>query len=645
MKEPHEQRRLPIGAEPVASGGVDFRLWAPKRQSVEVIFEGQAAPSLKLAREKDGYFSGFSPEARTGHLYRVRLENAPHLYPDPASRYQPEGPHGPSQVVDPMTYKWGDGDWPGITPANQVLYELHIGTFTKEGMFAAAMGELPYLAELGVTCVEMMPVAEFQGRWGWGYDGVDLFAPFHHYGTSDDLRAFVDRAHGLKLGVILDVVYNHLGPDGNYLHEFSEAYFTSKHKNDWGASLNFDDKDSGPVREFFIANARHWIAEYHFDGFRFDATQAIIDSSPAHILSDICRAARSAAGGRSIYLITENEPQHSQIVRKPEEGGHGLDALWNDDFHHSARVALVGRREAYYTDYRASPQEFISSAKYGYLYQGQRYAWQKQRRGTPALDLSPTAFVNYIQNHDQVANSARGLRAHQVSQPGDYKAMTALLLLLPQTPLLFQGQEFAASTTFHYFADHNAELNKLICRGRARELAQFPSIATPQVQACLLDPGSRETFDRSKLRLDERGRPFHAQMLAMHRDLLRLRRSEAVFRRVQRRGDLDGAVMGPEAFLLRFFAEKHEDDRLLLVNFGVDLTLEIAPEPLLAPPAGKRWAIQWSSENAEYGGCGTPALDTELEGWMILGHCATLLRPLPLERAIVETRHRKPGQE
>jgi maltooligosyltrehalose trehalohydrolase len=445
------RRHFPIGAE-VVPEGIHFRVWAPGRKSVEVVFEGGLAPQ-PLQAEENGYFSGFAEGASAGALYRFRLDGSENPLPDPASRFQPEGPHGPSQVVDPAAYRWNDQHWPGVKLPGQVLYEMHVGTFTREGTWPAAAGELPELAATGITVIEMMPVADFPGRFGWGYDGVNLFAPTRLYGTPDDLRDFVDRAHQAGIGVILDVVYNHLGPDGNYLKEFSPDYFTSRYENEWGEALNFDGENCGPVREFFLANAAYWIQEFHFDGLRLDATQQIFDSSPRHIIGEISRTVKRAGGKRSTILVAENEPQETDLVRK-----QGLDALWNDDFHHTATVALTSRSEAYYSDYCGTPQEFISAAKYGYLYQGQRYKWQKKRRGTPALDLEPAVFVNFFENHDQVANSARGKRIWQSTSPGRFRAMTALLLLMPSTPMLFQGQEFSASAPFVYFADHKPEL-------------------------------------------------------------------------------------------------------------------------------------------------------------------------------------------
>jgi len=633
------QRRLPIGAEAV-EGGVHFRVWAPDRTNVEVVFTdsgGDWRRGTALSMEDDGYFSGLIEGVGAGALYRFRLDGGD-LYPDPVSRFQPEGPHGPSCIVDPASYAWKDGGWKGVRPEEVVLYEMHIGAFTREGTWAAAERELPELARLGITCLEVMPVAEFPGAFGWGYDGVDFFAPSRLYGTPDDFRRFVDRAHEVGLGVILDVVYNHFGPDGNYLKQFSDRYFTDRYTNDWGEAINFEE-DAGPVREFFVANAGYWIAEYHLDGLRLDATQDVKDASPEHILAAVARAVREAGealapgGHRSTYVIAENEPQHVRLVKPPERGGYGLDALWNDDFHHTAMVALTGRKEAYYTDYCGTPQELISALKYGYLYQGQRYSWQEKRRGTPGLRLPPTAFVTFLQNHDQVANSARGERVNTQTSPGAFRAMTALLLLAPSTPMLFMGQEFCATAPFLFFADHQPELAQAIRKGRAEFLSQFPSLASRELAAGIPDPADPETFQRCKLDFGER--EAHAAGYALHEDLLRLRREIPAFRARDRGGirSLDGAVLGPSAFVLRFFgpAGNDEEDRLLLINLGHDLQLVPAPEPLLAPPEDRRWEVEWSSESPRYGGVGAPPAEDEDGGWLIPGHAATVLRPAPLQ--------------
>ncbi len=390
--------------------------------------------------------------------------------------------------------------------------------------------------------------------------------------------------------------------------------------------MNFDGPHCGPVREFILANAAYWIREFHLDGLRIDATQQIFDSSPEHIVAAVARTAREAAAPRSVYVIGENEPQQVRFVLPPERDGHGLDALWNDDFHHSALVALTGRADAYYSDYRGAPQEFIAAAKWGFLYQGQFYSWQKKRRGTPSFRASPSQFVNYIQNHDQVANSGSGGRCHTLTSPSRYRALTALFLLLPQTPMLFQGQEFAASAPFFYFADQKEEIARMISKGRAQFLSQFRLLATPEMQARLPDPSDPMTFVRCKL--DQRERRTHSQEYDLHRDLLRFRRDEAAFAR-QERGAVDGEVLGAEAFVLRFFGERDDDDRLLIVNLGRDVHVHPTPQPLLAPPENTLWALFWTSEDPRYGGWGTPPPETE-HNWRIQGEAAVILKPQPV---------------
>lgn len=610
-------RRYPIGAE-VTADGAHFRVWAPKRRRVEVVLD---CGGVELEREDAGYFSGLVQGVHEGARYRYRLDGEG-PFPDPASRFQPEGPHGPSQVVDPRQFQWSDDAWRGVPLEGQVIYEMHIGTFTPEGTWDAARRQVAELASAGITVLEVMPVADFPGRFGWGYDGVGLFAPVALYGQPDDFRRFVDEAHRARLGVILDVVYNHIGPDGNYLKQFSDDYFTDRYQNEWGEAVNYDGPNSEGVREWVVSNAAYWADEYHLDGLRLDATQQIFDASRENIQTSLANAMRAAARGRDVIFIAENESQQTKLARPPSQGGYGLDALWNDDFHHSAVVAVTGRNEAYYTDYLGKPQELISAIKYGYLFQGQRYKWQAKRRGTPALDLAPAHFINYIENHDQLANSGRGDRLHQITSPGRLRAVTALLLLAPGTPMLFQGQEFGASTPFFFFADHNPGLRPLVQEGRLQFLAQFRSLAQPEMRSCCPDPGDRKTFERCKLDFSEREK--HAGTYRLHRDLLRLRVENPVFR-TQRRGGVDGAVLADEALLLRYFGEGG-DDRLLLVNFGRDLWLDPAPEPLLAPPEERVWEVQWSSEAPEYGGCGTAPLESS-DNWRIAGHAAVVMRP------------------
>ena len=606
-------RRLPVGAEFDRLDATHFRVWAPDHPRASVVIHdahGGVVDEHPLVRNDDGYFSARVQGVTAGALYRYRVGDERDGLPDPASRYQPLGPEGPSQVVDPEAFRWTDSGWPGIRLEHQAFYEMHIGTFTAEGTWRAAASRLTELAHIGITCIEMMPVADFAGRYGWGYDGVNLFAPTRLYGTPDDLRFFVDTAHRLGLGVILDVVYNHFGPSGNYIGRFSRRYFSSRYANEWGDPLNFDD-DAAGVRELTVANAAYWIREFHMDGLRLDATHQIFDSSSRYIVAEITAAARAAAGDRSVLVVGENEPQDSRLLKPESEGGSGLDALWNDDFHHTAVVALTGRREAYYTDYAGSPQEFISAAKYGFLYQGQRYSWQKRRRGRPTRQLSPRRFITFLENHDQVANApgGRGERLSRLSNPAAYRAMTALWLLSPGTPMFFQGQERGDDRPFLYFADHHDTLGDAVRRGRAELIGQFRSAATRNLIEELPAPNGR-IFERCRANAHDQG--SRAELVNLHRDLLRLRREDAVLRDGAER-PFDGAILSSHAFLLRWWGKdgdestpgsdtSHADDRLVIVNLGVDLRLNPAPEPLLAPPDGATWQILWSSEDPRYGG-------------------------------------------
>ena len=628
-------RRLPIGAEFVASGsaehrGVHFRVWAPKRKRVEVALGSSSQATresppgefrfIELQAESGGYFSTLVDGLAIGTRYGYRLDGGDRIFPDPASRYQPDGPAELSQVVDPRAFAWTDSAWAGLSPLGQVIYEMHVGTFTKEGTWAAAARELAELKAAGITTIEMMPVADFPGRRGWGYDGVSMFAATRLYGEPDDLRRFIDEAHRVGLGVILDVVYNHLGNFDNYVGEYTDYFYTKKYANEWAAALAFDEPTSGPVREFFVANGRYWIEEFHFDGYRFDATQSVFDDSPTHILGEVTEAAKKAAGERSLYFCAENEQQEARQARKVSDGGNGMNALWNDDFHHAAMVRLFGKNPAYYSDYAGTANEFVAAVKHGFLYQGQRSRWQRASRGTPTTGFPATAFVTFLQNHDQVANSGDGERAHKHTSPGRYRAMTALWLLAPQTPLFFQGQEFGASSPFLFFCDYDGEPGRLVREGRANFLKQFPDLETPEAQALLADPNAVETYDRCKLDLSEREE--NAKLYDLHKDLLKLRREEPVFAR-QRSDLLDCAVVNEECFLIRFW--NAGEDRLVIVNFGCELLFAPGPEPLLAPPADKGWALLWSSESPRYGGGSTPPLETD-QGWSIPGEATVVLR-------------------
>ena len=647
---PRWRRSLPVGAEVVREGasptpeGVHFRVWAPAARSVEVVLEGPSqsgAFPLEPEAGARGHFSGLVRHAGPGLLYRYRLAHLEELVPDPASRFQPDGPFGPSQVVDPADFSWTDGDWRGIEPHRHVFYEMHVGTFTAEGTWSAAADALDHLAELGVTTIELLPVADFPGRFGWGYDGVNLFAPTRLYGSPDQMRAFVDRAHALGLAVVLDVVYNHLGPRGNFLFRLAPTSRSEHHASEWGDTLDFDSEDAGPVREMVTANAAYWIDEFHLDGLRLDAVQAIQDDSPEHVVAAIQRRARAAAPGRRIMITGENEPQQEIALRSPDEGGYGLDALWNDDFHHSARVAATGVVEAYFHGYSGAPQELVSAVKRGFLYQGQMYGWQRNPRGTPALDLAPARFVHYLQNHDQVANTGSGDRLHRLTSPGRLRALTSLLLLSPNIPLLFQGQEMASSRPWHYFADHDGDLGQSVVRGRGDFMSQFASLRTGEGRASLPDPTDRQTPLACVLDLAERERAGHREVFALHRDLLRLRRDNPVFTD-QRPGSRDGAVLGREAFAIRLFGADPQLDRLLLVNLGRLLRLRSPAEPLLAPPLDCTWELEWSSDDPRYGGHGTPPTVTRA-GYWLPAHAAVLLAPAPGTSLRIEPEH--PGRD
>ncbi len=622
-------RRLHVGGE-LAADGAHFRVWAPPRHAVEVIIEGGAAAGVHpLARGNEGYFEGFVAGAAAGDRYRYRLDGQSPV-PDPVSRFQPDGPHGASELVDPSGFRWTDQQWHGPDPETAVLYEMHVGTFTTAGTWRAAAEHLPYLAGLGITIIELMPIAEFGGDFGWGYDGVDLFAPYHHYGRPDELRAFVDQAHRLGIGVVLDVVYNHIGPDGNFLGRFSDGYVGGR-RSEWGDAPNYDGEQCAAVRALVESNAEYWIAEYHFDGLRLDATQQIFDDSPEHIVRAIVRRAHAGASGRRLLICAENEPQQVAMLAPQSDGGGGCDALWNDDFHHSARVAATGRREAYYSDFLGSPQELLSALKFGFLFQGQRCGWQEQPRGSATVGLSPRRFVHFLENHDQVANSLHGRHLHQLTSPARLRALTALLLLGPQIPLILQGQEFAASARFCYFAGHRGELASAVRDGRRAFLAQFPSIATAERTEVADDPTDPALFAACRLDHSERERPGHAQWLALFGDLLQYRRSDRTIADCHRHG-VDGAVLGDATFVLRLFAEHSADDRLLLVNLGADLRRDGIAEPLLAPPAGRQWRLRWSSESPRYGGSGTMPIDPG-RGWHLSAESAALLVAEPVATA------------
>ncbi|MBV9169654.1 MAG: malto-oligosyltrehalose trehalohydrolase [Chloroflexi bacterium] len=539
--------QMDMGATP-SDGSTVFRVWAPAATSVDVVVDGTPNP---MQRERDGLWCASVRDATPESSYRFRLNGAD-AFPDPYSRSQPDGVHGPSQVVDPRAFEWHDSGWRGLDIDGLVIYQCHVGTATPEGTFDALIGQLPRLKALGVTAVEPLPVAEFPGARNWGYDGVDLFAPAHVYGGPDGFKRLIDAAHAEGLGIILDVVYNHFGPDGNYLRQFSPDYFTNRYSTPWGDAINYDGQNSEYVRRFVLDNARYWLTEYHADGLRLDATHAIYDSSKTHILTELSEAARTSVN-KSIVLIAETHENDVRYFQPTMQGGFGMDAVWADEFHHILRRHLAGDHEAYFARYSGTLQELAECINRGWIH------------GTDASHEAPPRFVYVIQNHDQVGNRAMGERLHHQIDMERYRAAATLLLFLPYTPMLFMGQEFAASSPFQYFTDHNPELGKLVTAGRRKEFAGFSAFANPARREQIPDPQAESTFLRSKLALDEASAPPGADVAELYRALLRLRHEDEVLRD-QSREHTEARALDDEVLAVRRWHDGQE--RLLLVNFG-----------------------------------------------------------------------------
>jgi maltooligosyltrehalose trehalohydrolase len=533
-----------------ADGVTTFTVWAPEREAVDLIVEDGAGSALSvrpLQRDERGYWSGAFRDIGAGARYRYRLDRAEdRTFPDPASRFQPLGVHGPSQVVDPATFEWTDAAWRVDPLERLVIYELHVGTFTPAGTFAAAIERLPHLARLGVTAIELMPIADFAGDYNWGYDGVALFAPARCYGTPDSLRRLVDAAHRHGLAVILDVVYNHFGPDGAYATVFSPHYFSDRHRSPWGRGINFDGPHSAEVRRFFIENARQWIRDYHVDGLRLDATHAIVDESTPHFLAELTSALR-ADTGRDVILTAEDHRNLAQMMMPVGSGGWGLDAVWADDFHHQVRVHTARDRDGYYADFSGTTHDIAETLTQGWFFRGQYSSHLDQARGTDPSPLDPPRFVICIQNHDQVGNRVDGSRLHHDIDPAAFRALSALLLLAPHTPLLFMGQEWATTSPFQFFTDHHDELGRQITKGRRAEFASFEAFGDDEVP----DPQARETFERSHVNWDELSAMPHAGILRLYERLLDLRRSHPAMRAHDRRSFAVRAVDGHTLWLRR----------------------------------------------------------------------------------------------
>jgi len=522
---------LPFGAQ-VTESGVRFRVWAPGAADIAVALETPAGDRvLPFARRDGGWFELETREAQPGTRYRFQLGDGFRV-PDPASRFQPAGVHAASQVVNPKAYAWQNGAWRGRPWEETVLYEAHLGCFSPEGSFDGARRRLDHLVGLGVTALELMPIAAFEGRRNWGYDGVLPFAPAAAYGTPDQLKQLIDEAHGRNLMMFLDVVYNHFGPSGNYLGRYAGGFFTDRHRTPWGDAINFDGADSRPVRDFFIYNALYWLEEFRFDGLRLDAVHAIRDDSRPDILEEIATTVRARLGGeRRVHLVLENDNNAARYLARDKAGGiRHYTAQWNDDFHHAAHVAATGEKWGYYQDYVAStPAALARALAEGFVYQGETSAFrQGRRRGEPSAHLPPTAFVAFLQNHDQVGNRAFGERLATLMTKPPCRMLTAILLLAPQIPMLFMGEEWGAQSPFLFFCDFAGELAAAVREGRRREFSHLPAFRDHLMQARIPDPNAAETFDRSRLDWAEPERPDGRECLAFVRRLLALRREAIV---------------------------------------------------------------------------------------------------------------------
>jgi len=520
---------MPFGAEYLGDERTRFRIWAPAVQRLALeLRSGGAERTLAMTRTPAGWFECIA-DAAPGAAYRYRLPGG-QAVPDPASRYSPEDVHGHAEVVDPAQYEWRDGAWRGRPWHETVIYEMHVGTTTAEGTYAALERKLAGLAALGVTALQLMPLADFPGARNWGYDGVLPYAPDASYGTPDELKRFIDTAHTLGLMVFIDVVYNHFGPEGNYLALYAPQFFTGRHHTPWGAAINYDDSDSQTVRDFFIHNALYWLEEFHVDGLRLDAVHAILDDSPRHFLVELAERVRNGPGReRHVHLVLENDANRAALLERGADGrARWYDAQWNDDWHHCFHVLLTGERDGYYADYAQDTTQLLARClAEGYVYQGQHSAHRNGRtRGEPSGQLPPTAFISFLQNHDQVGNRAHGERIARLARPEALRAAVCAWLLTPQIPLLFMGEELGTDTPFLFFCDFHDDLARAVRDGRRNEFAGFANFASEEDRARIPDPGAQETFQRSKLQ--QAGDAAHREWHALYARLLSLRRQHVM---------------------------------------------------------------------------------------------------------------------
>lgn len=526
MKRRHD---MPFGAALQDDGSVRFRLWAPSVKRVNLKLGLGGAGKLIPMKEADGgWFEVTTNEARPGTRYMYVIdENL--AVPDPASRDQAGDVHGWSIVVDPHAFDWRDDEWRGRPWHEAVLYELHVGTFTRSGRYYGVAQCLDELIDLGVTAIELMPLAEAPGRHNWGYDGVYLFAPDSAYGQPDDLKLLIETAHRRGLMVFIDVVYNHFGPDGNYLSAYAKPFFTETHHTPWGAAINYDADQNAVVRDFMVHNALYWLEEYNADGLRLDAVHAIIDTSRPHILNDIASAVHKRLAGRHVHLVLENDDNAAWLLRKDGSEPASFDAQWNDDIHHALHAAITGQTDGYYSDYKDPIRHLGRALTEGFAYQGEPSPHRDgKKRGEPSADWPPTRFISFLQNHDQVGNTATGTRIHHLAPLEAVRAGAALYLLAPSPPLIFMGEEWAASTPFLFFCDFGGSLAEAVRESRRSEFKRFAEFHDAKARERIPDPNALSTFLKSRLDWSERERSPHRDMLAFYTGLLAIRRREIV---------------------------------------------------------------------------------------------------------------------
>jgi malto-oligosyltrehalose trehalohydrolase len=596
---------MPFGAQALASGGVRFRLWAPRQSHVEISIEGYGR-ALSMAPMGDGWHELETDRAAAGSMYQFVIEGI--RVPDPASRFQPRDVHGPSEVINPAAYAWRDAGWKGRPWHEAVLYELHIGAFTPQGTFLAAIDKLDHLARTGITAIELMPLADFAGNRNWGYDGVLLYAPESSYGRPEDLKELVDAAHERGLMVFLDVVYNHFGPDGNYLPLYAPQFFTSRHKTPWGDAVNYDGRSSAEVREFMIQNALYWLKEYHLDGLRLDAVHAIIDDSPKDLLAELAERVRTAFTDRPVHLILENEHnQASRLERRPGGSPRRYTAQWNDDVHHVLHVAATREESGYYADYGSDTNKLARALAEGFAFQGELMRYSGKRRGEPSAHLPPDAFVSFIQNHDQIGNRAFGERLGALAPPEAIRAIASVYLLLPQIPMLFMGEEWNASEPFPFFCHFDGELGEAVRKGRREEFARFPEFEDPVKRSRIPDPQAWETFVSAKLNWEKAGSASSAEWIEFYRRALDARRRHIIPQLATITGNAGRyEILGEGAIVVRW---QLADSRVLtlaanlskarVMNFPRSSGVKVWEQ-------GERgadgtfgpWAVQWSIEGA-----------------------------------------------